>query len=125
MFVVQQYFSQALIATQHIIYVLDGILLFIYFIFPRWLNFEKVIDTLIAQNIYHTNVELLQTYARDLCFIEDEDEFHTMLNFYHDLGMIVRHQSTVVLKAQWLIDLFRHLITIPHFDKTVRKLDVL
>jgi len=56
-----------------------------------------------------------------VCFIEDEDQFHTMLNFYHDLGMIVKHRSTVILKAQWLIDLFKKLITIPPFNKAVRK----
>ncbi|XP_022807201.1 uncharacterized protein LOC111344257 isoform X1 [Stylophora pistillata] len=39
-----------------------------------------------------------------------------MLNFYHDLGMIVKHGSTVVLKAQWLIDLFKRLITIPRYE---------
>ena len=78
-----------------------------------------MIEALVARNIYHSNVVQLQTFAREICFIEDEDEFHTMLNFYHDLGFIVRHQSTVVLNAQWLIGLFRHLITIPRFEEVV------
>ena len=86
----------------------------------RWVNFERVIERLVAQHTYHTNVDQLQIYAKDDCFIEDDDEFHIMLNFYHDLGVIVRHQSTVVLKAQWLIDLFKHLITIPRFEKSAR-----
>ena len=86
----------------------------------RWLNFEKVLENMVAQNIFHTNVEQLQTYAREVCYIEDDEEFRTMLKFYHDLGLIVTHKSTVVLKAQWLIDLFRHLITIPRFDKVVK-----
>jgi hypothetical protein len=87
----------------------------------RWFNFEKVVEALVAENVYHMNLEQLQTYAKEVCFIEDEDQFHTMLNFYHDLGMIVKHRSTVILKAQWLIDLFKKLITIPPFDKVVRK----
>ena len=66
------------------------------------------------------NVKQLQTYAKDVCFITDKEEFITMLNFYHDLGIIIKHGSTVVLKAQWLIDLFRQLITIPHFNNMVR-----
>lgn len=93
--------------------------------FPRWFNFEKVLEALVAENIYHMQLEQLQTYAKEVCFIEDEEEFNTMLNFYHNLGMIVRHRNTVVLKAQWLIDLFRQLITIPPFDKVVRRINVM
>ena len=93
--------------------------------FPRWFNFEKVIETLVAENIYHMQLEQLQTYAKEVCFIEDEEEFNTMLNFYHNLGKIVKHRNTVVLKAQWLIDLFRQLITIPPFDKVVRRINVM
>ena len=93
--------------------------------FPRWFNFEKVIETLVAENIYHMQLEQLQTYAKEVCFIEDEEEFNTMSDFYHNLGMIVKHRNTVVLKAQWLIDLFRQLITIPPFDKVVRRINVM
>ena len=42
-----------------------------------------------------------------------------MLDFYHDLGMIVRHRNTVVLRAQWLIEVFRQLITIRSFNEMV------
>ena len=89
-------------------------------LFYRWFNFEKVVEALVAENVYHMNVEHLQTYARKVCFIEDGDQFHAMLNFYHHLGMIVKHRSTVILKAQWLIELFKKLITIPPFNKAVR-----
>ena len=88
----------------------------------RWFNFEKVIEALVAKNVYHTNTVHLQTYAKDVCFIEDDEQFYTMLNFYHDLGMIVKHHSTVILKAQWLISLFKKLITIPAFKKAVGKI---
>ena len=75
-----------------------------------------------AQRIHYTTVEQLQTSARIDCLIDDDDEFQTMLNFYHDLGLIIKHRSTVVvLEAQWLIDLFKKLITVPRFDKAVRK----
>ena len=87
----------------------------------RWFNFEKVIEALVADNVYHTNTVHLQTYAKDVCFIEDDEQYFTMLNFYHDLGMIVKHRSTVILKAQWLISLLKKLITIPAFKKAVGK----
>ena len=76
---------------------------------------------MVAENVYHSNTVHLQTYAKDVCFIEDDEQFHTMLNFYHDLGLIVKHRSTVILKAQWLISLFKKLITIPAFKKAVGK----
>jgi hypothetical protein len=66
------------------------------------------------------NLKELQRIVEDSCFIEDENEFDVMLDFYHDLGLIVKHGSTVVLEAQWLIDVFKQLITIPCFKDMVR-----
>ena len=80
-----------------------------------------MIEALIAKRIFHIDLVQLQSYAKKHCFIEDEDEFAGMISFYHGLGMIIKHRSTVVLKAQWLIDLLKQLITIPHFDKIVGK----
>ena len=61
----------------------------------------------------------LLTVTRQVCHINDEDELAAMLDFYHDLGVIVKHGSTVVLQAQWLIDLFKQLITVRPFDEVV------
>ena len=66
------------------------------------------------------NIEELQIHAKEKCFIDDEDEFTTIVNFYHDLGIIIKHRSTVILSAKWLIDLFGQLITIPDFTQKVR-----
>ena len=85
----------------------------------RWFNFEKVVKALTAKKVYHLHLEQLQGIIQRVCFIEDEDEVATMLDFYHDLGMIVRHRNTVVLRAQWLIEVFRQLITIRSFDEMV------
>ena len=82
-----------------------------------------MIEALITQQIYHRHIEQLQSYAEKHCFIEDADEFAGMISFYHGLGMIIKHRSTVVLKTQWLIDLLNQLINIPHFDEMVRKLN--
>ena len=85
----------------------------------RWLNFEKIISALLSKEVYHLNIKDLQAYAKDICFIDDEEEFSTMVNFYHDLGIIIEHCSTVILSAKWLIDLLRQLITIPPYRKMV------
>ena len=93
-------------------------ILFLYLVF-RWFNFEKVVKALIAEKVYYLNLEQLQDIIQKVCFIKDEDEVTTMLDFYHDLGMIVRHRNTVVLRAQWLIEVFRQLITIRSFNEMV------
>ena len=85
----------------------------------RWFNFEKVIKSLVAANIQYLGLKDLRTIVRKVCFIEDEREMNTMLDFYHDLGIIVKHRNTVILQSQWLIDIFRKLITIRHFNDMV------
>ena len=42
------------------------------------------------------NLDWLQTIVQKVCFIKGEDEVATMLDFYNDLGMIVKHHNTVV-----------------------------
>ncbi|CAH3178757.1 unnamed protein product [Porites evermanni] len=87
----------------------------------RWLNFEKVINALLSKPVYFLSIRKLRTYAKKKCFIHDKKEFTTMVNFYHDLGIIIKHRSTVILSTQWLINLFGQLITIPDFTKMVPK----
>lgn len=58
--------------------------------------------------------------AEEVCLIDDPDELKTMLDFYHDLGIMIRHANMVVLDAQWLINVFKTLITIRDFDNMVR-----
>ena len=76
---------------------------------------------MIAKKIYCLNFKQLQSIIQKVCFIEDEDEVATMLDFYHDLGIIVKHGDTVVLWRQWLINVFKQLITVPSFNERVRK----
>lgn len=74
---------------------------------------------MVAANIQYLGLKDLRTIVQKVCFIEDEKEMDTMLDFYHDLGIIVKHRNTVILRSQWLIDIFRKLITIPHFNDMV------
>ena len=67
------------------------------------------------------NLDSLLTVTRQVCDIDDIEELTAMLNFYHDLGVIVKHGHTVVLQAQWLIDLFKQLITVRPFNEAVRR----
>lgn len=86
----------------------------------RWFHFEKIVQALVAKSIYHVKLEKLQNIIRRYIGINEKEEMMLMLNFYHELGEIVKHGSTVVLETQWLIDLFKQIIVVPPFDKTVR-----
>ena len=79
-----------------------------------------MIQALVAENTFYLNSKDLQTIVQEVCFVNGETEVGVMLDFYHDLGMIVKHGNTVVLQAQWLIDLFKQLITIPRYKDVVR-----
>ncbi|XP_044176227.1 uncharacterized protein LOC114959826 isoform X2 [Acropora millepora] len=83
----------------------------------RWFNFERAVDALVAKKTYFMDLDQLVSVIRQVCHIDDKEEMTTMLNFYHDLGVIVKHGRTVVLQAQWLIDLFKQLITVRPFDE--------
>ncbi len=78
-------------------------------------------EALIAEETYHMDLEQLLAVTGRVCRIDDEEELTAMLNFYHDLGVIVKHGHTVVLQAQWLIDLFKQLITVRPFDEVVSR----
>ena len=88
-------------------------------VFLRWLHFEKVVEALVANKIYHMELNELLKYTKRFCHIDKEDELKTMLKFYHDLGVIVKHGRTVVLKALWLIDLFKLLINVRPYGERV------
>ena len=77
-------------------------------------------EELVAKEIYHMDLDQLTTVTKEVCRIDDEEELKAMLNFYHDLGVIVKHGRTVVLQAQWLIDLFKQLIVVRPFSEAVR-----
>ncbi|XP_015757180.1 PREDICTED: uncharacterized protein LOC107336623 isoform X2 [Acropora digitifera] len=83
----------------------------------RWFKFEGAVDALVAKQTYFMDLDQLLLVIRQFCQIEDKREVTAMLNFYHDLGVIVKHGQTVVLQAQWLIDLFKQLITVRPFDE--------
>ena len=67
------------------------------------------------------NLDQLLAVTRQVCHIDDKEELTAMLNFYHDLGVIVKYGGTVVLQVQWLIDLFKQLITVRPFDEVVSR----
>ena len=75
---------------------------------------------MVAENQHYLKLDQLNVIIRRVCYIEDEGEIALMLDFYQDLGKIIKHNNTVLLRARWLIDVFKKLITICPFEKSVR-----
>ncbi|XP_061191926.1 uncharacterized protein LOC133200170 isoform X2 [Saccostrea echinata] len=93
----------------------------------RWLKFEQEIAKLVAEDTTHASYDQIQELASNLG-ITDENEIKIMVNFYHDLGVLIHYGSsgtidnvlrnTVVLQPHWLVDMFRSIVLAkPRSDK--------
>ena len=96
----------------------------------KWLRYEKALKML--KNNGYKWISLVQ--AKHLmskeCSINDDGEMLTLLNFLHDLRLLIHFNETsqlndvVVLDPQWLIDVFKEVITVrPYHWKDKRFLD--
>ncbi|XP_030844802.1 ankyrin repeat and KH domain-containing protein mask-like [Strongylocentrotus purpuratus] len=84
----------------------------------RWLLFE---EALAADQINYMTLDQTKKLTQPVG-MESEGELFTMLTFYHDLGYIVYYggiedkqsllKDMVILNPQWLIDVFKQVITI-------------
>ncbi|XP_072032305.1 uncharacterized protein [Amphiura filiformis] len=90
----------------------------------RWLTFEKSVAEAITQCKHYMSLQQVRDLTKELG-VTDDRELYTMLQFYHDLGTIIYFggedkanqflQDMVILNPQWLIDIFKRIITVmPH-----------
>ena len=87
----------------------------------RWLNYEKKLQ---AKKKLKEWIDLYEAkrVASEECNIVDDKEFRTVLNFLHDKRILIHFSDTpeldklVVLDPQWLVDVFKKVITIPPYD---------
>ena len=73
---------------------------------------------LTENGITDITVDKVKEIASEVCDI-NEEQFHGMLNFYHNLGVIIHHGDLVVLKRQLFAEQFQKLIVIPKDDEQV------
>ncbi|XP_038060814.1 uncharacterized protein LOC119731680 isoform X1 [Patiria miniata] len=91
----------------------------------RWLKFDRNKMTEVAiRSARGTETPVLNLNQIKKAFgVEDETELLTMLKFYHDLGHIIYFggdgdkksqalKDVVILDPQWLIDVFKKVITV-------------
>ena len=86
----------------------------------KWLQFE---EALMGKTDHFISLDEARRIARDECGINDEQQIETSLNFLHDLRILIHFHDTpklkdmVILDPQWLIDLFRKVITVKPYER--------
>ena len=97
----------------------------------KWLKYEKVLLLLRREGYNWIPIEHARQIASHECGIDDDEQFRTLLNFLHDQRILIHFSETpnlekmVILSPQWLIDIFKEVITVKRFkqtDKTVARL---
>ena len=78
----------------------------------KWLKFEKAVRETVDQGRKWIYVEDAKRIALEVCGISTKEQILTMLNLLNKI---------VILDPQWLIDVFKEVITIPPFKKSKRE----
>ena len=88
----------------------------------RWMWFEKALKATIKEGFDSLKLSDARQIAVDVCGITEETELCTVLDFLHDLRVVVHFDDTaelddlVVLDPQWLIDIVKEIITVRPFE---------
>ena len=92
----------------------------------KWLRYEKALQRILAKGHKCITIEHAQKIASEVCKIQDHQEFVTVLDFLHDQRILIHFDDTVelnklvVLDPQWLIDVFKAVITVKPFHQHER-----
>ena len=97
----------------------------------KWLKYEKALKVLKNNGCKWISLELAKHIMSKSCSINSDDEMLTLLNFLHDLRLLIHFDDTpelhdvVVLDPQWLIDVFKEVITVrPYLPKDKKFVDL-
>ena len=90
----------------------------------KWLRFEHILWVLHEKHCKWMSISEARQIATDNCGIYDDEQFRTMLNFMHDQKIIIHFNKTpelnnmVILDPQWLINIFKEVITVKRYEPT-------
>ena len=93
----------------------------------KWLRYEKCLETLKNERHHCISLTKAKQLASKVCRINKDSEILTLLNFLHDLRLLIHFDDTselndvVVLDPQWLIDVFKKVITVRPYHWTEKK----
>ena len=88
----------------------------------KWLKYEKELQVMKDGGKKWIGRDAAKTVASEACNIIDDQEFQTLLTFFHDKRSLIHFSDTpeldklVVLDPQWLIDVFKMVITVRPYD---------
>ena len=83
----------------------------------KWLKYENVLHLLSKEGYNWVPIEKARQIAAEECGICDDNQFRTLLNFLHDQRVLIHFtespalENVVILSPQWLIDVFKKVIT--------------
>ena len=92
----------------------------------KWLKFEKTLQ--VAKKRGHKRISLEE--AKEIakaCDIDEDKEIETLMDYLHDLRSLIHFRDNadlnnlVVLDPQWLVDVFKRVITVKPYDPYDRK----
>jgi len=93
----------------------------------KWLKYERALQVMKEDGYKHISLERAKQIALEVCTISEDEEISTLLNFLHDQRMLIHFDDSpelnnlVVLDPQWLIDVFKKVITVKPYDYKERK----
>ena len=88
----------------------------------NWLKLEKALQAKKEVGNKRISLESARDIAKKDCNIVDEKEFETLLNYLHDIRSLIHYEDTmqlnklVILDPQWLVDVFKKVITVKPYD---------
>ena len=95
----------------------------------KWLKYEEALQVVLDEGHKWITIEHAKQIASEVCQIHDDQEFVTVLDFLHDQRILIHFDDTfelkklVVLDPQWLIDVFKTVITVKRYDQQERGLN--
>ena len=93
----------------------------------KWLQYEKALHVIQEEGYRWISFQRAKQVASEKCKIVDDEEFLTVLNFLHDQRILIHFDDSpqlnklVILNPQWLIDVFKKVITVKPFDSEERE----
>lgn len=96
--------------------------------FPgKWFKFEKALKFMRECGLKWIPIDKAREVALKVCSIVNDEEFDTLMTLLHDQRILMHFTDTpalnemVILNLQWLIDVFRKVITIVPYRPEERK----
>ena len=94
----------------------------------KWLRYEKALKVVLDEGHKRITFEHARRIASEVYQIHDHQEFVTVLDFLHDQRIVIHFDDNVelnklvVLDPQWLIDVFKTVITVKRYDRMEKRL---